>query len=93
MLTFRVLVALGETEINDVNVVTGRIRASNEEVIRLDITVDNPLFMNLLNTAHQLNCNHEHSFEIEVALARLEKVFKRWPKQIHDHDMELHIGD
>ena len=52
MLTLGVLIALGETEIDDVDIVFGALIAANEEVIRLDISVDNSLVMHFLNTGN-----------------------------------------
>ena len=92
VLTLRVLVALGEAEINDVNVVSGRIGAANQEVIGLDIAVNDALLVHLLNTANQLNGDHQDRLEVKVALARLEEVLKRRSKQVHHHHVELHVG-
>ena len=50
VLTLRVLVALGKTKIDDVNVVLGRLIAPNHEVVGLDVTMDDPFFVNFLNT-------------------------------------------
>ena len=52
MLTLGVLIALGETEIDDVDIVFGALVATNEEVIRLDISVDYSLVMHFLNTGN-----------------------------------------
>ena len=92
VLSFGVLVALGEAEINDVNVVSGRIGAANQEVIGLDIAVNDALLVHLLNTANQLNGDHQDRLEVKVALARLEEVLKRRSKQVHHHHVELHVG-
>lgn len=93
MLTLGVFVALGETEIDDVDVVTSGVLAANQEVIRFDIAVNYALLVNFLDTSDKLNCDHENSFEIEIALARLEEVLEGWSKEIHDHDVELVVGD
>jgi hypothetical protein len=50
MLSVGVLVAFRETEIDDVNVVLVRVSASDQEVVRFNITMNNALFVNLLNT-------------------------------------------
>ena len=50
VLTLRVLVALCETEIDNENSVLGGLGATDHEVVRLDISVDNSLFVNFLNT-------------------------------------------
>lgn len=54
MLTLRVFKALGKPEINDVDLVFGLIGSTNQEVIRLDVAVNDPLLVHLLD-AHQLN--------------------------------------
>ena len=92
VLALAVLVALGKTEIDDVDVITSGVLTANEEVIRFDITVDYALLVHLLDTSDKLNGDHQNSFEIEIALARLEEVLKGWTKEIHDHDMELVVG-
>ena len=49
MLTLRVLVALGKTKIDDVDVVLGRLIAPDHEVVGLDVTMDDPFFVHFLN--------------------------------------------
>ena len=50
VLTLRVLVALGKTKINDVDVVLGRLVAADHEVVGLNVPMDDPLFVHFLNT-------------------------------------------
>jgi hypothetical protein len=50
VLSIRILVALGETEIDDEDVVLVLVVSSNQKVIRLNISMDNPLFVDLLNS-------------------------------------------
>jgi hypothetical protein len=45
----RVLEALGETEVDDVDVVFGGLGGADEEVVRLDVAVDDALLVNLLD--------------------------------------------
>jgi len=52
--TLSVLVALSKTEIDNVDVVTCSVSASNQEIVWLDITMDQSLFMHLLDTTHKL---------------------------------------
>lgn len=49
MLTVRVLVALRETKVDDVNVVLVRVGSANEEVVRLDISMNDALLVDLLD--------------------------------------------
>jgi hypothetical protein len=46
----RVLVALGQTEVNDVDVVLGAFIAANEEVVGFDVPMDDALLVDLLDT-------------------------------------------
>ena len=50
MLSIRILVALGETEIDDEDVVLVLVVPSNQKVIRLNISMDDSLFVDLLNS-------------------------------------------
>ena len=50
MLILRVLVALGETEVDNINVVLRRFCSSNQEVVWLNIAVNNSFFVDLLDS-------------------------------------------
>jgi hypothetical protein len=50
VLSIRVLVAFGKTEIDDENVVFVSVVSSNQNVIWLDFSVNDSLFVDLLNT-------------------------------------------
>jgi hypothetical protein len=50
MLAIGILVAFSKTEINDEDVVLISLVPTDKEVVRLDISMDNTLFMNFLNT-------------------------------------------
>lgn len=55
VLAFAVLVALGETEIDNVDVILGALSASNEEVVRLDVSMNDTFFMNFLDARDHLD--------------------------------------
>jgi hypothetical protein len=76
VLSIRILVALGETEIDDEDVVLVLIVSSNQKVIRLNISMDNPLFVDLLNSLNHLDGDAENSLEVELAAALLEEIFE-----------------
>jgi hypothetical protein len=50
--TLTIHVALGQTEINDVDVVAGRVVASNKEIVWLDVSVDYALLMDHLDAVN-----------------------------------------
>lgn len=60
VLTIRVLVALGKTEIDDIDVITCVVGAADQEVVGLNVSVDDALLVNFFNTADQLRGNHQH---------------------------------
>lgn len=55
MLALRVLVALGESKIDDVNSVFRLLVAANHEVVGLDVTMDDPLLVDFLNALNHLH--------------------------------------
>jgi len=61
VLTFAVFVALGKAKVNDVDVIFGGFRAADQEIIRLDIPMNDPLFMHFFNALDHLDRNHEDS--------------------------------
>ena len=67
--TFTILVALRQAEVNDIDVVASSISATNQEIIRLDVSVDDALLVDLLNTTYQLHCNHKDSLQVKVPFA------------------------
>jgi hypothetical protein len=87
MLSVRILVALCESEVNDKDLILSSVGSADEEVVWLDIPVDNPFLVNLLNELNHLNRNQEDCLEREFALAHLEKVLKRRSKHVHYHNM------
>jgi hypothetical protein len=54
MLTVGVLIALSQTEIDDEDVVLVGFIASYQEVVWLDVSMDNPFFVHLLDSLYLL---------------------------------------
>ena len=50
VLSIGILVPLGQTEIDNEDVIFVLVVSPNQEVIRLNISMDNPLFVDLLNS-------------------------------------------
>jgi hypothetical protein len=74
MLSLGVLVALGESEIDNVDIIFSSIGVSNEEVIRLDISVDYALLVHLLDSLNHLSGNAKNSLQVKLAAALLEQI-------------------
>ena len=93
VLTFTVLVALGETKVNDIDTISRSLCATDQEVIRLDIAMDDSFLVNLLDSLDELHGDQQDCFKVELASASRKEVLKGGPKQIHDHNMEVLVGD
>jgi len=76
MLSVTRLVALSQTEINNVDGIFGHFGSSSHEIIRFDVSMDDSLIVNYLNPLEHLNSNMEDSGEVKFSSALLEKIFK-----------------
>ncbi len=52
VLALRVFVALSESKVDNVDIVFSTLIASNQEVVRFDVSVDDSLFVNFLNSVN-----------------------------------------
>lgn len=89
--SLRILVALGQAKVDDVDVVLCAFCSANQEVVGLDVSVDNPFFMHFLDALNHLGRNVEHCLQVELAAAFLEQVLERLAEQIHDHHV-IHLS-
>ena len=81
----RVDVGLGQAEVNDVyNMLTACRVPADEEVLRLDVAVDQVLGMHVLHAGKQLNCDHEHGLERELAVAQVKQIFQRGTQEFEN---------
>lgn len=67
------------------------IVASNKEVVRFNVTMNDALLMHNLDSLDHLYGNVENGLEVELAAALLEQIFKRLTEQIHDHNV-IHLA-
>lgn len=89
--SLRVAILLGQTEINDIDLVT-TLADAHEEVIRLDITVDEGLRMDVLDSRDELIGQKEHGLQGELAVAEVEKVLQAGAEKIQDHSIVVALG-
>ena len=75
VLAVRTLVALGKTEIDNIYCVFRLVCSSHQEVIRFNITMNDPFLMNNLNSLNHLHCDVKYSFYIEFPPAFLKQIF------------------
>ena len=69
VLALAILEALGQTEVDHVNVVLCELSSTQEEVIGFDISVDDALVMDLLNAFDHLLGDQAASFKVKFTLA------------------------
>ena len=60
-----VSVALSESEIDDVDIIPGGVSASNQEIVRFNIPMNQSFFVYLLNSLHELSCDEQNCFEVK----------------------------
>ena len=90
VLAVRRLVALGEAEVDDVNCVFSLVIAANQEIIRFDVSMDDSLLMDDLDSLDHLDGDVEASLEVKFPSALLEVVFETLAEEVHDHDV-IHL--
>lgn len=87
----RVPVLLGETEVDNVDLVTP-LADAHEEVVRLDITVNEALGVDVLDAADQLVGQEEDGLEGEFAVAEVEEVLEGGAEEVEDHGVVVTLG-
>jgi hypothetical protein len=74
VLTVRALVTLCQTEVNNVDGILSVFVASNQKVVRFDVSVNDSLLMNNLDSLDHLHGDVQHTLEVELLSALLEQV-------------------
>ena len=77
-------VFLGQSKINHVDLIATLANA-HQKVVRLDVTVDERLCMNVLDTGDQLVGQQKHGLQGEFAVAEVEKILKTRAEEIENH--------
>ena len=73
-------------EVNQVNPIATPSEA-HQEVVWFDISMNNVLAMDMLETTDELIGNHQYGFQRERAAAETQKIGQTWPKQFRHHVM------
>ena len=79
-----VTIFLGQTEIDDVNLVA-TLADAHEEVVWLDVTVDERLRVDVLNTGNELIGEQKNGLQRELAVAEVKEILQAGSKKIKDH--------
>jgi hypothetical protein len=74
-----VTVFLGQSEIDDIDLVAA-LADAHEEVIRLDITVDEGLGVDVLDAGDELIGQQKNGLQGELAVAEVEEILQAGPK-------------
>ena len=93
VLAFAVAETLGQAEVNNEDGVLGRFRATDQEIIRFNVPVDDALFMDFLDPLDHLDRDEQAGLQVERPLACLEEILERGAQHVHDHDVEGLIRD
>lgn len=72
-----VSVLLGQTEIDDVDLVAS-LSNTHEEVVWFDVSVDEVSRVNVLDSGDELIGEQKDGLERELSVAEVEQVFERW---------------
>jgi len=87
VLALWVLETLGKTKVNNIDIVFGGLITANEEIVWLNITMNDSLFVHFLNSLIHLQSNVKDSSQVKFSSTFLEKILKTLTKLVHDHDM------
>lgn len=84
-------VLLGQTEIDNVDLVAA-LANTHQEVVRLDITVDKGLGVDVLDTRNQLVGEQENRLERELAVAEVEEILQTGAEEIQNHGVVVTLS-
>lgn len=80
----RVTVFLGQPKINHIYLIPTLANA-HQEVVRLDITMDKGLGVDVFDTGYQLIGQQEDSLQCKFAVAKVEQIFQTRSKKVENH--------
>lgn len=86
-----VAVLLGEAEVDDIDLVA-TLADAHQEVVRLDVTVDERLGVDVLDARDELVGQQENGLERELAVAEVEQVLQTGAEQVQHHGIVVTFG-
>jgi len=86
-----VTVLLGQTEIDNIDLVA-TLADTHEEVVRLDITVDEGLGVDVLDAGDELVCQQKNGLQRELAVAEVEEILQTGSEEIKNHSIVVTLG-
>jgi len=86
-----ITVFLGQTKIDNVDLVAALANA-HEEVVRLYVTVDERLGVDVLDAGDELVGEEKDGLQRELAVAEVEEVLEGGAEQVQDHSIVVALG-
>ena len=81
-----VTVLLGQAKVNHIDLVAALANA-HEKVVRLDITVDEGLGVDVFNAGDELISEKKNGLQRELAVAEVEKILQAGSEEVEDHSI------
>jgi hypothetical protein len=86
-----IAVLLGQAEVDNVNLVS-TLADTHEEVVRLDITMDKGLGMDVFDAGDQLIRQQKDGLQGELPVAEVEEILQTGSEQIENHRVVVTLG-
>ena len=86
-----VSVLLGETEINNVDLVAS-LADAHKEIVRLDVTVDEGFGVDVFDAGDELVCQKKDGLQREFTVAEVEEILQARAEEIKDHGIIVTFG-
>jgi len=86
-----VTVLLGQTEIDNVDLVS-TLADTHEEVVRLDITVDEGLGVDVLDAGDELIGEEKDSLQGELSVAEVEEILQARSEKVENHSIVVTLS-
>ena len=88
---FRVAIFFGQTKVDDVDLIAA-LADAHEKVVRLNVTVDEGLGVDVLDAGDELVGEKQDGLQGELAVAKVEQIFQAGSKQVQDHGVVVALG-
>lgn len=86
-----ITVFLGQAKVDDVDQVA-LLAEPHQEVVRLHVSVDEVLGVDVLNAADHLVSQQQDGLEAKLSRAEVEQIFQTGPQQLHHHHIVVTLG-
>jgi hypothetical protein len=86
-----VTVLLGQTKVNDIDLVT-TLADAHQEVVWLDVTMDEGLGVDVLDAGDELISQQQNRLQRELAVAEVEQVLQAGAEKVKHHSIVVTFG-